>query len=265
MLELVQALMPEEPEDAGRVSLGAVGVRSLRRVYLGIGAVVALVVAIIVAVVAFPGAALEEEEGAAPSETPQPVEGEDSTGVFRTIDIGLPVVVRGEELSSERAEATARELEPTSPVSVSPASVSPASVSPAEAPRRATSTTMSARSTKRVGSAPPPAPEPAPPPAPERSQTGAQYMADARRHVGRTYHGEVQECFRAGMRVAPDLTGRVVIAMVMHATGQVASSRVVSNSTGAVSVGQCVADRARGWRLPEPPPRTLELRLAFSI
>ena len=104
-----------------------------------------------------------------------------------------------------------------------------------------------------------------PAPEPSTALVAATYMADARRHVAHTYRDEIQGCFDAAYARDAALAGRVVVAMVPHEDGRVASSRVVSNETRDVQVGECVMLAARAWELPRPPRRTLEVQLRFTI
>ncbi len=110
----------------------------------------------------------------------------------------------------------------------------------------------------------PPTEEP-PQASPEASEiAGWDYLRTARQHVAHTYRDEIQACFDAAFRRGP-VSGRLVLAMVPHADGRVAASRVVDDETGDRALGGCLVDAAQRWVLPEPPRRTLEVQLRFSV
>ncbi len=119
-----------------------------------------------------------------------------------------------------------------------------------------------------------PAPEPTsePPPAPTvppaggvgSSQTGVMYASSARRLVATRYVGDVQTCFDQADARVPGLSGSIVMAFVLHEDGRIASARPARNTTGDSGIANCLTQRSRGWRLPPPPPRTLEFRMTFA-
>ncbi len=62
----------------------------------------------------------------------------------------------------------------------------------------------------------------------------------------------------------PGFSGTVVMSYVLTPDGRIASSRVVRNTTGDGTLGNCLGQAARRWELPPPPPRTLEFGMSFA-
>ncbi|MFK7988444.1 MAG: AgmX/PglI C-terminal domain-containing protein [Sandaracinaceae bacterium] len=168
--------------------------------------------------------------------------------------IGIPRELRPTEEGPTPTEPTQADPTPTEPT---PAEPTPAEPTP----------------TYPTPTEPPPAePPPAEPPPAEAPAAPAQnesagwvYLRDARRHVAHTYREQIQACFNEGGARSGPLSGRLVVAMVPHEDGRVASSRVIENETADSELGECVVQAARGWELPPPPRRTLEVQLRFAI
>ncbi|MCB9531630.1 MAG: TonB family protein [Myxococcales bacterium] len=70
--------------------------------------------------------------------------------------------------------------------------------------------------------------------------------------VIREHRREVRACYEAELQSNPELQGLVKVAFVIAADGQVAGARISESTLGNDAVGQCIANRVRRWRFPEP-------------
>lgn len=63
----------------------------------------------------------------------------------------------------------------------------------------------------------------------------------------------IRACYERQLNRNPDLFGKLVISWEIGEQGRVVSAHVKSNELGNREVGDCVVDRLKGWRFPEPP------------
>jgi outer membrane biosynthesis protein TonB len=74
--------------------------------------------------------------------------------------------------------------------------------------------------------------------------------------------GEVNGCYKAALKDSPDLSGRVVMAFVLEADGEVASVVAEDDSIGA-AVSDCVREAAATWTFPAPKTGKTAIRYPF--
>ncbi len=124
-----------------------------------------------------------------------------------------------------------------------------------------------------VPPAPLPTPQPSDTPSPDvppddqpedRDLAMGMYVSQVRFVVRRYYAPRAQSCFDRATRNNPTLSGTVVVGLTIGSDGNISSSNVARNSTGNSSLGSCLANQARTWRLPVPPEAPLTLQLPFS-
>jgi hypothetical protein len=89
------------------------------------------------------------------------------------------------------------------------------------------------------------------------------YGAQVRFVIRRYYAARAQSCFDRATRNNNELRGTVVVAFTITADGHVGNSSVSRNTTGEHSLGECLANQVRTWRLPAPGVE-LEYEIPFS-
>ena len=91
------------------------------------------------------------------------------------------------------------------------------------------------------------------------------YTGRVRYVISRYYASRAQGCFDRATRNQRTVRGRVVVAFTIGASGAVSQSSVSRNTTGIDSLGQCLANQVRTWRLPAPPAgQPMSLEMPFS-
>ncbi len=70
--------------------------------------------------------------------------------------------------------------------------------------------------------------------------------------ITRQHRRELQHCFEMALRDNPGLAGRIVMNWVVAPNGSVVSSGVHESTMNSSTVGNCMAQRIRRWRFPEP-------------
>jgi TonB family protein len=99
----------------------------------------------------------------------------------------------------------------------------------------------------------------------ERDIAMELYASRVRFLISRYYAVQAQSCFEDATRNNPSVRGTVVVAFTIGADGQVTRSSVASNSTGISTLGSCIANRVRTWRLTATPDGTsIDLTMPFS-
>jgi hypothetical protein len=63
----------------------------------------------------------------------------------------------------------------------------------------------------------------------------------------------IKTCYERQLNRNPNLFGKLVLSWVIGAEGRVMSVGVKSNELGSKDVAECILDRLRTWRFPEPP------------
>lgn len=114
-------------------------------------------------------------------------------------------------------------------------------------------TAPDARAPEPAHSAQTPAPEASAPagPSPDSPITKDDIRDVVRRHIS-----DVRDCYNDGLARDRTLSGRVLIAFAIDATGAVTESSVTSSelSPQADDVAQCIAAAAKNWRFPVRGP-----------
>jgi hypothetical protein len=227
--------------ELSRESLERIGIKSGRR-WILVGSIVLLTLG---------GIGIYLGMSAAPS-APVPIAA--AAPKARALRVGMPSVVRVEAVSTEAEE----------PVEIARAP----STRPRGREARAVATAPRAPATmETVGTTgePAPAAEPQSPPRQLQLPPPTAYLESARAHVARAHHADVQRCFDAAGQPGSPASGAVRVGLVLDPGGRVLSSRVVSDSTGHPGIGGCITSAARGWTLPPPPDRTLEMFMSFRL
>jgi hypothetical protein len=63
----------------------------------------------------------------------------------------------------------------------------------------------------------------------------------------------IKTCYERQLNRNPNLFGKLVLSWVIGAEGRVMSVGVKANELGSKEVADCILDRLRTWRFPEPP------------
>ncbi len=100
----------------------------------------------------------------------------------------------------------------------------------------------------------------------ERDIAMELYTGRVRYVISRYYAARAQSCFEHATRNAPELHGTVLVGFTIGAEGQVTGARATRNTTGNDSLGRCLANQVRTWRMPAPEPgmAPLSLEIPFS-
>jgi TonB family protein len=72
------------------------------------------------------------------------------------------------------------------------------------------------------------------------------------RRVVRSHHDQLKYCYDNALTRNPKLTGKVAVRWIITEAGTVASSNVVSSSTGTPDLDRCIAGRVLTWIFPKP-------------
>jgi TonB family protein len=72
------------------------------------------------------------------------------------------------------------------------------------------------------------------------------------RRVVRSHHDQLKYCYDNALTRNPKLTGKVAVRWIITEAGTVASSNVVSSSTGTPELDKCIAGRVLTWVFPKP-------------
>lgn len=93
----------------------------------------------------------------------------------------------------------------------------------------------------------------------------ADFYASRVRSVINTYYAaRAQACFDRATRNNPNVSGTVVVSMTVGADGHVRNTRVMRNTTGDETLGNCLSSQVASWQLPPPPGGSLEMQMPFS-
>ena len=91
------------------------------------------------------------------------------------------------------------------------------------------------------------------PPTPASSVDVAGGLAkDQIRRVIRRNRAQVRHCYEQGLRLRPDLQGRIAVRFVVDPSGRVSAVSAVANEL-TPEVGACVLGKVRGWSFPAAP------------
>lgn len=72
------------------------------------------------------------------------------------------------------------------------------------------------------------------------------------RKVVQRHLGDVRSCYEQSLKRAPTLSGKVTVAFIISATGEVASARVETSTAQSPELEACLVNRVLSWRFPEP-------------
>ena len=67
----------------------------------------------------------------------------------------------------------------------------------------------------------------------------------------------IRSCYERELNRQPDLFGKLVLTWVIGEQGRVVSAGVKSNELGNRQVADCIVERLKTWRFPDPPANTL--------
>ena len=76
---------------------------------------------------------------------------------------------------------------------------------------------------------------------------------DAIRRVVEQNLKTIKACYERELNRNPDLAGKVLLEWDIAEQGRVVGTRVNQGAPGFERVSECVLDRLKTWRFPEPP------------
>ena len=88
---------------------------------------------------------------------------------------------------------------------------------------------------------------------------GPRISREVVRRIVRRHQAEVDDCLAAARSTNPELTGAVKIKFIVDADGAVQNAAVARNTTGAPTLGDCLAAALRGCSFPQPEGGGIEI------
>jgi TonB family protein len=85
--------------------------------------------------------------------------------------------------------------------------------------------------------------------------------------IGRIAEGQIADlrhCYESALAAAPALSGRVVVLLHIHASGNVVSAEVAESTIEDPAVGACIAEHVDDWHFPEAP-HEVAVRVPFVL
>lgn len=76
---------------------------------------------------------------------------------------------------------------------------------------------------------------------------------EAIRRVLKANERTIKTCYERQLNRNPDLFGKLILTWDIADGGRVASVRVGSNELGSAEVANCIMDRLKTWKFPDPP------------
>jgi TonB family protein len=83
--------------------------------------------------------------------------------------------------------------------------------------------------------------------------------------VVRLRRRDLQYCHEVEQRRQPKLAGKVIVSATVAADGRVTRVNVSQNSTGSESLGQCMIQKIKRWRFPEPGQGSTVVKIPWII
>jgi TonB family protein len=77
------------------------------------------------------------------------------------------------------------------------------------------------------------------------------------------YAPGIQFCYGNELKLNPSLRGKLVMALVVAASGEVTEARVVLNNTGSPQLATCALAQVRDWRFPAIPSGVTTFQAPF--
>ncbi|HVK60076.1 MAG TPA: AgmX/PglI C-terminal domain-containing protein [Bdellovibrionales bacterium] len=87
----------------------------------------------------------------------------------------------------------------------------------------------------------------------DEAAISGSYDREAIRRVIMANLRVIRTCYERQLNRNPDLMGKLVLSWVIGEQGRVTATRVKSNELGNAEVANCIMDRLRTWRFPDPP------------
>uniref|UniRef100_A0A832HZQ9 Energy transducer TonB n=1 Tax=Eiseniibacteriota bacterium TaxID=2212470 RepID=A0A832HZQ9_UNCEI len=112
------------------------------------------------------------------------------------------------------------------------------------------------------GAAPAPAPPAAADPAPRRARGTAAWTRRATCRPTRGAAG-IQYCCSNELRRAPGLSAKLVVTLVVAASGRVTEATMAHSSLGSSRLAECPLAQIRNWRFPEIPEGVTTFQTPF--
>lgn len=75
----------------------------------------------------------------------------------------------------------------------------------------------------------------------------------------------IRTCYNQQLQRNPDLLGKLVLSWDIGEGGRVLGTRVKSNDLGSQQVAECIMDRLRTWKFPEPPANQVVVVEAYPF
>ncbi len=75
----------------------------------------------------------------------------------------------------------------------------------------------------------------------------------------------IRSCYEKQLNRHPDLFGKLVLSWDIGEQGRVVATRVKSNELGNREVADCITDKLKGWRFPEPPANQVVVVEAYPF
>ncbi len=87
----------------------------------------------------------------------------------------------------------------------------------------------------------------------QEADFGGGMDKEAIRRVIREHIREIRSCYERELQRSPDLYGKLVLEWDIEEAGRVSRCVVKSNALGNDAVAQCIVNRLKTWKFPDPP------------
>ena len=75
----------------------------------------------------------------------------------------------------------------------------------------------------------------------------------------------IRSCYEAQLNRHPELYGKLVLSWDIGEQGRVVAARVKSNDLGSQEVANCITEKLKTWKFPEPPPNQVVVVEAYPF
>ncbi|MFO0693928.1 MAG: AgmX/PglI C-terminal domain-containing protein [Polyangiales bacterium] len=86
----------------------------------------------------------------------------------------------------------------------------------------------------------------------EQAEVRGSLPSEVVRRVARRNINQVRYCYELGLRVRPELAGRVVVAAVIGTDGTISNATLRSSTLPSPDVESCIVSAVRRWQFPSP-------------
>lgn len=75
----------------------------------------------------------------------------------------------------------------------------------------------------------------------------------------------VRSCYEAALRRNESAAGKVTVRFTIGTAGRITSIKIATNTTGDSKVGQCITDKVKSWKFPQPDGGPVTFSFPFVL